>query len=86
MAEELNRLPGTYSSSEFVQSVAGVDCVCERSAVRLALDMTARIPKILQLSQIPQEEVAEALGKHVRLLVKKQSLDGVTTAIAMIIS
>ena len=85
-AEELNRLPGTYSSSEFVQSVAGVDCVCERSAVRLALDMTARIPKILQLSQIPQEEVAEALGKHVRLLVKKQSLDGVTTAIAMIIS
>ena len=85
-AEELNRLPGTYSSSEFVQSVAGVDCVCERSAVRLALDMTARIPKMLQISQIPQEEVAEAFGKHVRLLVKKQSLDGVTAAIAMIIS
>ena len=85
-AEELNRLPGTYSSSEFVQSVAGVDCVCERSAVRLALDMTARIPKMLQISQIPQEEAAEAFGKHVRLLVKKQSLDGVTAALAMIVS
>lgn len=32
-AEELNALTGDYASSEFVKSVAGVDCVCERSAV-----------------------------------------------------
>lgn len=32
-ADELNSLEGSYSKSEFVQSIAGVDCVCERSAV-----------------------------------------------------
>lgn len=32
-AEALNSLEGTYSESKFVRSVAGVDCVCERSAV-----------------------------------------------------
>ena len=29
----LNSLEGSFSQSEFVRSVAGVDCVCERSAV-----------------------------------------------------
>ena len=32
-ADELNSLEGRYSTSEFVKSIAGVDCVCERSAV-----------------------------------------------------
>ena len=32
-ADELNSLEGSYSQSEFVKSIAGVDCVCERSAV-----------------------------------------------------
>lgn len=31
-AEELDHVPGSFSSSEFVQQVTGVDCVCERSA------------------------------------------------------
>ena len=35
-AEELKEVPGEFSSSGFVKSVTGVDCVCERSAVRLA--------------------------------------------------
>ena len=35
-ADQLNRLPGTFTESGFVRSVTGVDCVCERSAVRLA--------------------------------------------------
>ena len=34
--DELNRLPGTFTESVFVRSITGVDCVCERSAVRLA--------------------------------------------------
>jgi cobalt-precorrin 5A hydrolase len=32
-AEELQKVPGTFTSSAFVQSVAGVSNVCERSAV-----------------------------------------------------
>ena len=35
-AEELNRLPGQYSSSDFVKRTAGVDCVCERAAMAAA--------------------------------------------------
>ena len=32
-AEELNALSGEFSSSDFVKSVTGVDCVCERAAL-----------------------------------------------------
>ena len=32
-AEELKAVPGTFTPSEFVQSVTGVDNVCERSAL-----------------------------------------------------
>ena len=35
-AEELNALPGRFSSSSFVRNITGVDCVCERSALQLA--------------------------------------------------
>lgn len=34
-ADELLELEGEFSSSEFVKSVTAVDCVCERSAVKL---------------------------------------------------
>lgn len=33
-AEELSRVPGNFTPSAFVQSVTGVDNVCERSAIR----------------------------------------------------
>ncbi len=32
-SSELNALPGEFTRSDFVRSVTGVDCVCERSAV-----------------------------------------------------
>ena len=35
-AEELAQVPGEFTSSDFVRSVAGVDNVCERSACRAA--------------------------------------------------
>ncbi len=35
-AEELNSVEGEFSWSGFVNSVTGVDCVCERSAVKLS--------------------------------------------------
>ena len=45
-AEELNAARGPVSSSEFVRSVTGVDCVCERAALmgaeRLIISKTAR--------------------------------------------
>ena len=33
-AEELNSVPGEFTSSDFVRSVTDVDCVCERAAVK----------------------------------------------------
>lgn len=45
-AEELRRVPGVFSASAFVQSITGVDNVCERAALngadRLIVKKTAR--------------------------------------------
>ena len=45
-SEELNAVRGPVSASEFVRSVTGVDCVCERAALmgaeRLIITKTAR--------------------------------------------
>ena len=57
-ALELNEVPGTFTGSDFVREVTGVDCVCERSAVLLA-------------------------GEGAVLLSGKQSLGGVTAALAV---
>lgn len=54
--EELMAVEGTFSGSEFVQKVTGVDNVCERSAL---------------------------LFSGGRLLVKKQTYDGITVALAV---
>lgn len=35
-ADELNALPGTFSGSDFVKGVTGVDCVSERAALKCA--------------------------------------------------
>lgn len=35
-SEELNALEGDFSKSNFVQSITAVDCVCERSAVKVS--------------------------------------------------
>lgn len=44
-AEELLALPGAFSQSRFVKSVTGVDCVCERAALKAARDGTLIVPK-----------------------------------------
>ena len=69
-AEELCRVPGTFSTSDFVRNVTGVDCVCERSAVRLAMDSAG-------------DSAGGGSGSAPRILEKKQSLDGVTAALAL---
>ena len=35
-AEELRSLPGSFTTSDFVQNTVGVDNVCERAAMRAA--------------------------------------------------
>ena len=65
-AQELTEVPGSFSASEFVHKITGVDCVCERSAARLAAESAehqAAVPAVL--------------------LEKKQSLGGVTAALAV---
>ena len=74
-AEELNAVPGTFTSSDFVRNVTGVDCVCERSAVRLASDYAAAGDKNMPVD-----------GDRAVLLVKKQSFEGVTASLALRLS
>ena len=62
-------MPGTFSTSDFVRNVTGVDCVCERSAVRLAMDHT--------------DHTGAECGKEALLLERKISLEGVTVALAL---
>lgn len=65
-AEELQAVPGTYSASEFVSGVTGVDNVCERSAVKYASEH--------DMNQ--GEQLLGRQAKHGELLIRKQAQDG----------
>ena len=71
-AEELQAVPGTYSASEFVSGVTGVDNVCERSAVKYASEHGMKQDQPLLGRQ----------AKHGELLLRKQAYGGVTVALA----
>lgn len=71
-AEELQAVPGTYSTSEFVSGVTGVDNVCERSAVKYASEHGMNQDRRLLRMQVDGGE----------LLLRKQAQDGVTLALA----
>lgn len=73
-AEELQAVPGTYSASEFVSGVTGVDNVCERSAVKYASEHGAN----------DGEQLLGRQAKHGELLLRKQAQDGVTVALAYV--
>lgn len=60
-AEELQAVPGTYSASEFVSGVTGVDNVCERSAVKYASEHGANDGELLLRKQA-QDGVTVALS------------------------
>lgn len=45
-SEELNRIEGNFSKSEFVMNHTGVDCVCERSAIAAEPDSFLILRKI----------------------------------------
>lgn len=76
-AEELQAVPGTYSASEFVSGVTGVDNVCERSAVKYASEHGMNRGELLLGRQAQDGE--RLLGKQVdggELLLRKQAPDG----------
>lgn len=75
-AEELQAVPGTYSASEFVSGVTGVDNVCERSAVKYASEH--------DMNQ--GEQLLGRQAKHGELLLRKQAYGGVTVALAYVCS
>lgn len=75
-AEELQAVPGTYSASEFVSGVTGVDNVCERSAVKYASEHATNQGELLLGRQ----------AKHGELLLRKQAYGGVTVALAYVCS
>ena len=75
-AEELRAVPGTYSASEFVSGVTGVDNVCERSAVKYASEHGMKQDQPLLGRQ----------AKHGELLLRKQAYGGVTVALAYVCS
>lgn len=60
-AEELQTVPGTYSASEFVSGVTGVDNVCERSAMKCASEYGVKHGELLLRKQA-QDGVTLALA------------------------
>ena len=72
-AEELRAVPGTFSASEFVTGVTGVDNVCERSAVKYASEHGVSSGELLR-KQVNDGE----------LLLRKQAHEGVTVALAYV--
>ena len=75
-AEELQAVPGTYSASEFVSGVTGVDNVCERSAVKYASEHGMN----------QGEQLLGRQAKHGELLLRKQAYGGVTVALSYVCS
>lgn len=71
-AEELKTIPGNFQPSQFVQSVTGVDNVCERAA----------IAAIREDSREPTLDKALNAVSPAELVVRKQAGSGITIAIA----
>ena len=71
-AEELQAVPGTFSASEFVSGVTGVDNVCERSAVKYVSEYGVSQDQRLLRERAHEDE----------LLLRKQAYAGVTVALA----
>ncbi len=97
-AEELQAVPGTFSASEFVSGVTGVDNVCERSAVKYASEHGVSQDHRLLRERAHEDELL--LGKqakhgelllrkqanHGELLLRKQAHEGVTVALSYVCS
>lgn len=86
-AEELQAVPGTYSASEFVSGVTGVDNVCERSAVKYASEHGMKQDQPLPGRQAKHGELLiRKQAQDGELLLRKQAYGGVTVALAYVCS
>ena len=86
-AEELQAVPGTYSASEFVSGVTGVDNVCERSAVKYASEHATNQGEPLLGRQAKHGELLiRKQAQDGELLLRKQAYGGVTVALAYVCS
>ena len=82
-AEELQAVPGTYSASEFVSGVTGVDNVCERSAVKYASEHGMNQDQRLLRMQVDGGELLlRKQAQDGKLLLRKQAYGGVTVALS----
>lgn len=85
--EELQAVPGTYSASEFVSGVTGVDNVCERSAVKYASEHGMKQGEQLLGRQAKHGELLlRKQAQDGELLLRKQAYGGVTVALAYVCS
>lgn len=86
-AEELQAVRGTYSASEFVSGVTGVDNVCERSAVKYASEHGMNQGEPLLDRQAKQGELLiRKQAQDGELLLRKQAYGGVTVALSYVCS
>lgn len=86
-AEELQAVLGTYSASEFVSGVTGVDNVCERSAVKYASEHGMKQDQPLPGRQAKHGELLiRKQAQDGELLLRKQAYGGVTVALAYVCS
>ena len=86
-AEELQAVPGTYSASEFVSGVTGVDNVCERSAVKYASEHGMNQDQRLLGRQTKHGELLlRKQAQDGELLLRKQAYGGVTVALSYVCS
>lgn len=86
-AEELQAVPGTYSASEFVSGVTGVDNVCERSAVKYASEHGMNQDQRLLCMQVDGGELLlRKQAQDGELLLRKQAYGGVTVALSYVCS
>ncbi len=79
-ATDLLSVEGEFSSSAFVQKQVGVDNVCERAAVMGCIELIYDIKMEHEVTTHKSDE------KNIRLVYKKHAYDGVTIAIAKIVS
>lgn len=86
-AEELQAVSGTFSASEFVSGVTGVDNVCERSAVKYASEYaTNQGERLLRMQVDGGELLLREQAQDGELLLGKQVYGGVTVALAYVCS
>ena len=79
-AEELRKVPGEFTGSEFVLSVTGVDNVCERAAVRAA--SWSAPPCGAECSPAVESDRGSMAYHYGELICRKRAKDGVTVALA----